>query len=175
MSGCWTKQPFTDKPGPRLGFVGDSITWQSTTDINAHYPDSNVAIHAIVGGDTMIDSAWVAADAISVPDVEVINLGTNDARRVEAGQVSMTDVLARFDQFAAIFPCVVFVTVDTHNPSWAPADAQTINDHLRTFPHVADWDATLTPADFDSLDDPHPNETGRQELLSTIDAAKALC
>ena len=69
------------------------------------------------------------------------------------------------------------VTVNTHNPSWTPAAAQAINDHVRAMPRivVADWDQALVPTDFDAADNPHPNETGRQHLIAVEDAAINRC
>jgi hypothetical protein len=88
-------------------------------------------------------------------------------------------VTGRLDAFAAAFPaatCVVFVTVNSHNPSWAPANARAINDHMRaSFPHVADWDAAVQPSYFAAPDTPHPDAAGRQALLALEDQAMAGC
>jgi lysophospholipase L1-like esterase len=189
-SSCATTQTFTDSGAPKIAFVGDSITVQSTVDINAHYSGSDdVAIHAVVGIDTYFEASTVADDAALAPAVEIINLGTNDARRIGSPWMSgstviepaqtVDDITGRLDTFAAEFPpttCVVFVTVNTHNPSWGAANAQAIDDHIRVaFPHVADWDAAWSASDFDTPDNPHPNEVGRQALLSLEDAAIAGC
>jgi hypothetical protein len=183
-------QKFANTGAPKLQFVGDSITIQSAPDINAHYhKHHDVAIDAIGGSVTWLMTGTVAAEAALKPAAEVINLGTNDAGSIGVpwivdGQVIMpaqtlADVLGRFDTFAAEFPattCVVFVTVDTHNPGWAPANAQAINDHIRaSFAHVADWDAAWQASYFDQPNDPHPNETGRQALLALEDTAIAGC
>ena len=71
---------------------------------------------------------------------------------------------------------MIFVTVNTHNPSSSPGNAQLINDHLRaTAAHVVDWDAAWQSEDFDTPDNPHPNEIGRQALLGLEDQAIAAC
>jgi lysophospholipase L1-like esterase len=115
------------------------------------------------------------------PDVEIIELGTNDANHIAdplpkqlAGSRTVAQVNARLDLFDALFAastCVVFVTVNTHNPSWHPRYGRAINDHIRAkFAHVADWDAAWKASYFAVPDDPHPNAAGRQALI-TVDAA----
>jgi hypothetical protein len=114
----------------------------------------------------------------------VINLGTNDATRISK-QLRLpepTPTLAaidhRFDMFSKEFPrttCVLFVTVNTHNPSWSPRNAAAINGHIRMFAHVVDWDKAWRSSYFDRPDDPHPNEVGRQALLQIEDQAIAKC
>jgi hypothetical protein len=193
-SACATLQPFTGSGLPKIQFVGDSITVLSTADINAHYrPSHDVAIDALVGVDTFLMAHDVAGEAALSPAVEVINLGTNDASRIgipiygtyhgeqiliEPAQ-TIGDITSRLDGFEAEFPsttCVVFVTINTHNPSWGPSDAQKLNDHIRaTYAHVADWDAAWRSTYFDSADNPHPNETGRQALIALEDRAIAGC
>jgi hypothetical protein len=180
-SSC-TSQPFTANGKPRLAFVGDSITVQSTDDINAHYEaDYGVKITALVGVGVKDAAPWVAHDAAQTPAIEVINLGTNDAASIAGlnrDNETVDEVNAELDAFDSEFPdsCVVFVTVNTHNPSWGPAQAAEIDAHIRaTFPHVADWDAAYDPSYFDRTDTPHPNETGRQALLALEDAAIAGC
>lgn len=196
-SSCTTDQPVTGNGNPKLEVVGDSITVQSTADLNAHFGTTyDVGIHAVFGSDTFIMAPNVRADAATSPTVEIIDLGTNDSARlglaitgtkdgqpivIEPAQ-TIDDIDGRLDSFAAEFPastCVVFVTVNTHNPSWGPANAQAIDDHLRgdptLFPHLADWDEAYSPTYFDGSDTPHPNEAGRQALLGLEDAAIASC
>ncbi len=177
LSACTTHQLFDAmSSNPKLQFDGDSITVQATNDIDAHYGGTyNVAIEATVGTDTLAQMGNVVAQAALVPDVEIIDLGTNDARTGKA----VADVLARLDQMAAAFSpatCVIFVTTNSHNPSWGPAEAAEIDAHERsTFAHVADWDAVLVPADFPNVDNPHPNAVGRQHMLQVEDDAIAGC
>ena len=166
------RQEFTGSGLPKLQFLGDSITVQSALDINAHYAATyDLSIHAAVGLGT--HQTGVGTDASLNPNIEIINLGTNDAAK------GVTDAPAMLYAFAAAFPattCVVFVTINTHNPSWGPTLAQAINDHVRaTFPHVADWDAAWDASYFDAPDNPHPNAAGRQALLHAEDAAIATC
>jgi lysophospholipase L1-like esterase len=193
-ASCRTIQPFAGTGAPTLQFTGDSITVQSTADINAHFKaNHDVGIEAFVGADTREQASQVARDAATSPAIEVINLGTNDAARIGVDQYAtingkrvlidpastMEQVLARFDVFVAEFSattCLVFVTVNTHNPSWEPANAATINDHLRAIsPHLVDWDAAWKASYFDAPDNPHPNATGRQALLALEDQAIAGC
>jgi ABC-type glycerol-3-phosphate transport system substrate-binding protein len=76
-------QPFTESAKPKRAFAGDSITFQSVADINAHYRNRyNVAIVAANGVDTYFAAQFVAEQAVQAPAVEVINLGTNDANLI---------------------------------------------------------------------------------------------
>lgn len=170
---------------PTMRAVGDSITVMSAPDIHARYDATySVTIGAAIGLDTYLAAPMVAAAAAAKPKVAFIDLGTNDAQRMGQdfgpGDPAQTpeSVNARLDTFAAEFPattCVVFVTVNTHNPSWGPVAAQAINDHVRTFAHVADWDAAWNPADYATADNPHPTAAGRQHLLDVEAAAMASC
>jgi hypothetical protein len=193
-AACSTAQPFMGSGAPTIQFTGDSITVQSTLDINAHYQSTyDVGIDAVSNADSW-QLAWrFPLDAATSPDIEVVNLGTNDAARVGVAQYAnnngqlvqtepawtMEEVLARYDAIVAEFApttCLVFVTVNTHNPTWGPANAATINDHLRAIaPHLVDWDAAWDASYFDLAGDPHPNEAGRQALLALEDQAIADC
>jgi hypothetical protein len=186
-ASCTTQAP-AHNGKPIIEFAGDSITAQSTDDINAHFnpdplnPAWDIGIRALTG-EKAIDAraaADIATQALDLPAVEVINLGTNDANVIAAeGSTETVDqVTAALTAYNAEFPtsCVVFVTIDTHNPSWGPEPAGEINDFIRTnFPHVADWDSALVPEDLLKPDNPHPNESGRQHLLAVEDAAIAGC
>ncbi|MDQ1478598.1 MAG: GDSL-like Lipase/Acylhydrolase family [Actinomycetota bacterium] len=174
---CSTTQSIVGDGRPTLQFVGDSITFQSTDDINAHYGTAHdVGIWAIVGATTLEAAAEVAVEAKAGPDIEVINLGTNDAHTETATELAGT--LSRLKAMRSEFrasTCVVWVTINENNPTWGPENARTINALLRTFAHVADWAAANVPADFPRADTPHPNETGRQHLLAIEDRAIAGC
>lgn len=175
----------TPAPKRTVRFIGDSITWQSAASTHAHYDTTyDVTVLGVVGATTWVDSNLVALDAQAAPNIEVINLGTNDAHvmPIQPGHWeppgTLDDTLARLSQFAAEFPsstCVVWVTVNDHNPSWNPANADRINDLLRTFPHVADWATAYDPADYAYVDNPHPNAVGQQHLLQVEDQAIATC
>jgi hypothetical protein len=188
-ASCSTNQPPAHNGKPILQFDGDSITFQSTADINAHYNTTyDVGINALVGTDTYLEAGQIGVEAAEAPAVEVINLGTNDAVRIGAPAIwweptqTLADIAGRFDTFATEFPastCVVFVNVNAHNPSWHPTNAQAIDDYLAAnptiFPHVVDWNTAWQPSYFDTPDNPHPNETGRQALLALEDTAIAGC
>lgn len=189
-ASCSTSQPFSNSGLPKIQFVGDSITHAAAGAINARYgATQDVAIEATIGLDTYFQAPKIADQAALSPDVEVINLGTNDAHRMDEAwvlngtviepQQTLADVTGRLDTFAAEFPastCVVFVTTNTHNPSWSPANALAIDDHIRaSFPHVADWDVAWQASYFDVPDDPHPNAVGREALLTLVDEAIATC
>lgn len=187
-----TVQSFSNSGLTKLAFQGDSITFQSTADINAHYgANYDVAIHATVGVDTSMRGDAVAADAAQDPAIEIINLGTNDAVRIgTATPPTIDDVTGRLELFATEFPastCIIFVNINTHNPDWGPANAQAIDDFFSQnpliFPHVVPWDAAWQASNFipgkngtaANPDGPHPNETGRQLLLKLEDQAIQGC
>lgn len=181
---CTTNQLPAHNAKPVIDFNGDSITYLATAAINAHYgATSDVGINATVGMTTKEQAFTVKKQALDVPAVEVINLGTNDARDSANGSGETVDQAnAELDLFNSEFPhsCVVFVTVDSHNPSWGPTFAAAVDAHIRaTFSHVADWDSALVPfgpgGDFIKADDPHPTNAGNQHLLSVEDAAIATC
>jgi hypothetical protein len=182
---AYTDQPFTDSPLPKLQFEGDSITHQSAPDTYRHYtPRFNVAIRAQVGTTTTLEERNIEDQSDIPPDVEVINLGTNDAVSVQRGVTTLDNVLGRFTRIASEFPpntCMVLVTVNTHNPTWAPTFAQAINDRLAqlatTRPHtvLADWNGAWQPSFFNQPDSPHPNERGRRAMLAVEDRAIAQC
>src|SRR5882724_12041463 len=137
-SSCTKTRRYDGSKLARLQFAGDSITFFSTNDINAHYAGRyDVAIDATVGIDTYTIAPDLPAHARSAPAVEIIDLGTNDANRIAdpranepAATQTVAEVNARLDRFNALFPastCVVFVTVNTHNPSWHPQNGKAIN------------------------------------------------
>jgi hypothetical protein len=183
-ASCSQKSP---SPKPRLDIVGDSIAFESTADIHAHFDGHyRVKVTATFGFTTWRQQFAVAADAADPPAKEIIELGTNDAVRIDhpsptgdGPPPTLADVTGRLDTFAREFPkstCVIFVTVSTHNPTWSPANAHAIDDHIRSrFAHVADWDRAWKPSYFDTAGDPHPNESGRQALLALVDTALDDC
>ena len=195
-----TSLPFDPNSSlPKLQFEGDSITHQSAADIYEHFRRRyNLAIQAKIGISTLEEVPTnTAAQAELRPRIEVINLGTNDAVRAERASASpgtnplmprrarsIDEVLDNFTTIANQFPtstCLVFVTVNTHNPSWAPANAKRVNERLAQIamsrPHtvLADWNAAWRPKYFDRSDNPHPNERGRRALLVLEDRAIARC
>lgn len=190
-SSCSVSQQYVGSGAPKLQFLGDSITVQSANDIDARFGNAfDVAIDAFVGADTYLQAATAAAETANSPAIEVINLGTNDAARMNktwyltSGDVlepaqTLDDITGRLDAFAAEFPastCVIFVTVNTHDPSWAPENATAINDHIRAnFAHVADWDAAWSAEYFARPDDPHPNAAGRAALIDLEEQSLATC
>ena len=179
-------QAFSGSGRPKLQFEGDSIILQARGDIDRRFGGSyDVAVEATVGFDTLLEAKHVAQQARLHPRIEVINLGTNDANRLLTGlsvlesRQTLTAVegrLATFDHEFGPSTCVIFVTVNSHNPSWNPAGARAINAYLRSHAaHLADWDAAWSAGYFDRPDTPHPNEKGRQALLAVIGRAMAGC
>jgi hypothetical protein len=192
-------QKFSNTGQPKVQFEGDSITYRSTPDINRRFRDRyDVAIQATIGVSAASEWKNIVAQSALRPDIEVVNLGTNDAARVGeavAGDVNgkhvtvvpaqaLDQTLDRFDAVVAKFPpstCLVFVTVTTHNPTWGPDNARVINERLKELARrrdgmvLADWDAAWQASYFDDADDPHPNETGRRALLNIEQEAIDKC
>lgn len=172
----------TDRTKPKLAISGDSITVLATHALVDEFrPNFNISIHARIGISTGGMSSGIAEDARERPDVEIISLGTNDVRCTDARgcgvgfyripQFNAATVETRLDSFAAEFPattCVVFVTINTHNPSWNPAGARKLNTYLRTKSHVLDWDAMWKSGYFDEADSPHPNAVGNEVLAKAL-------
>jgi hypothetical protein len=188
---CAVSLAYRHNGKPRLQFDGDSVTAGASNDILAKWGDQyDIAINALVGTTTTIEAHSVRIESRLEPSVAVIELGTNDAIcpsdptnglcgfPVSAGYVSK-GVTGRLQTFADEFPkstCVIFVVPDDHNPSWGPAQVKVIDAYERAhFAHLADWQAAYRPSYFDTPDQPHPNEKGRQALLSLIDHAMKGC
>jgi hypothetical protein len=200
-ASCATLQGYTNSGAPKIQFEGDSITVGETDDINARYGATfDVSIEANVGATAYEKMPGIVTDATHHPQVAVIDLGTNDSLIAITGRTRtvngvtspwdpvepITNVEARLDTIAGEFApgCVVFVTINTQDPSFygtnvtqGIANAQALNDHIRSMPgiQVADWDANLTPADFDPSDQTHPNEVGNQAMLALINQAIGRC
>ncbi len=178
-------QLFRGTGQPKLQFVGDSILWMSSSVMNERFGSRyDVAINAGIGDDTVAQATTVAASAALDPKIVVVDLGTNDAVRLNharpySPRQTLAEVTGRFQQFSQAYPpgtCVVFVTVNTHNASWNPAGAKAINAYLVShFAHIADWNAVWSPSYFDQRDSPHPNPKGRRALAAVIDRAVAAC
>jgi hypothetical protein len=71
---------------------------------------------------------------------------------------------------------VVFVSIDTSDPTWGPVYVGDINSHMASHvAHIADWADTLTPTDYAQPDDPHPNSAGNAQLAQVIQQAVQGC
>jgi hypothetical protein len=171
-------QAYRNDGKPRLQVDGDSIAYLAAAEINAALRSQwDVAIDATVGMDTYLAQPLVRSEQEKSPIAEVVELGTNDATRIPGGVVgngirleppqTVAAVTGRLAQLARAFPCVVFVTVNTHNPSWSPANARAINAWIRARPHVADWDRAWKSRYFPKPD-PHPNAAGKAALAALI-------
>ena len=179
-----------DPSNPSIEFFGDSITASASAELRAQFGSNyRVGIVAYGGAPTSWLTNMIDAAAKTPPDVVVINLGTNDAYcrpglcngdqyylpRPVFNEAAVND---RLDSFFRVFPaktCVIFVNINTHNPSWGPKNAALINAHLAKFPRVVDWDGAWTPSWFYSVDDSHPNAAGRRALAALIAVKVTTC
>jgi lysophospholipase L1-like esterase len=186
---CVVAKPYDHNGRPRLQLDGDSISALIGPAVQARFDGTyDVAIQATVGTNTRLEQNGVAEQSRQPPDVEVIELGTNDANcTVAAGNPILCGtprpfdgaaVTGRLQHFNDEFPaktCVIFVTPDDHNPTWNPANVDVIDAYERAhFPRIVDWQKAYRPTYFDAAD-PHPNAVGQRALLDLIAKAVAAC
>lgn len=168
-----------------VAVVGDSITHEAEAELRAALgtiPD--VTVTALVGrpGGTFADLQDDADEvAASVPDIVVINLGSNDALK----QVDTETTLAEVDAMCDKFPesLIVAVAVTTRfTDSWFDVRAQAVNDHLRAGRDergvpaaVVAWDEIVAADDAAApagdpilTDGLHPSLRGRARLARAV-------
>ena len=93
-----------------IQFIGDSITAQSQADLHAHYDGKyGTSVIEYVGADAWFFKDLVAQQAAKPPNIEVINLRTNDANRTVTPNPpepvqAIDDILGRLDTFRASSP-----------------------------------------------------------------------
>lgn len=148
-----------------------------------------VGINATGGAPTSWYAEAIARNARTPPDVIVIDLGSNDAyctpRRCpnEPPYIPRPDfdevtVDATLNGFRSAYPasaCVIFVNINTHNPTWGPENARLVDAYLATFPRVVDWNDAWQPDWFSQPDDPHPNLAGQRALARLVATQVAAC
>lgn len=191
LLGCETHQPYSDNGAPKIGIVGDSLTvisaFDGTVDATFH-PAYDTDVEAKFGqtAEDPATATWLHTAAAPGPRAVVIELGTNDARREEISIATVEATLASLDdQARASEPgyvgtdCVVYMTVDTTNPSWGPDRAAAINTWVRQQPHYYDWDETVRTWQgdplFDRPDDPHGTVLAFQTMMNGLRAAIDAC
>ena len=189
-------QPYADDGRTKVGILGDSLSVQGTQGGSsgaAFGPTYDLAVEAIVGNRAIFDTEngpdpywnldWIDQLAGPGPRAVVIELGTNDAGAIRDGRVTVAQVIdgleALGDRATRSAPgfvgtdCVVYVTVDTTNPSWGPTQAEALNDWIRDQPYVYDWDAWVSDGHdglpyFPATDDPHATAAGYDVLYNGI-------
>ena len=180
-------------PRPSVAVLGDSITFESETELRAALAEATaVDLTALVGrpgktfAELLADGERIAA---TDPDLVVINLGTNDALK----GVPVEDTRLDLDALYAALPDALIVAVAvTTRFSGSPFDvrAQAINDRLRAGCRdgarpvaVVAWDQIVAADDANQADSPaldpilsdglHPTPRGRARLADAIAAAVA--
>jgi hypothetical protein len=137
--------PYDGPPGtPTVAFVSDSVLGMAQ---DVMIPNLRLD-HQVAW--TRTNAARVAelqsyADEVAGtnPDSVVISAGTNDV----FGRLPPSQIIAQLQAMVAKFSgsCVTIVTLNTNIPD---ADIQTrsqqVNDWIRTWPQVADWDAWVS-------------------------------
>jgi hypothetical protein len=166
--------------GPRVAVIGDSITVISAEDIHAAlHPEYASSITAAIGIKTDAQLVTAQRYVATDPSVVVINLGTNDVSAHDSPESFRHEM----DAIVGLFPdrCVVVTTLTTQPPvsKEFAARAAAYNEYLRTFPHVADWDAVLAQAVRNgeqlTSDGVHPNDEGQRRYAALLAAAVRLC
>jgi hypothetical protein len=167
---------------PRIGVLGDSVTFMGTDEIRAALDRSHqVRIRAFVG--MRVDGTVGAlrlrqADLLAADqtDVIVINLGTNQGHMQDDGSIAVTSMAPDYAALVASFRandaaraerglppvCVVGVTVmDTATPELFDSDNDLARDLNAAIPtlvdEVADWAPVSAPY---TNGNPHPSDEG---------------
>jgi hypothetical protein len=172
-----TFQPYVGPSNaPKLYIDGDSITFGSTADLNTQFaPAYQVRIDGWSGNTTRGMLPEARSAATTSPDVAIIELGTNDP----VHGLTIADSQTWLRALNTAFPtttCVIFVTPWSGTANRAPGTLAAISAYERaTFPHLADWDALATPADYAGGDGIHPTPSGNLHLMQVYAAAVATC
>jgi hypothetical protein len=172
-----TFQPYVGPSNaPKLYVDGDSITFGSNTDVNTQFaPAYQVRIDRWSGNTTKGMLPEARSAATTSPDVAIFELGTNNP----VHGLTIADSQNWLQALNAAFPattCVIFVTPWSGTANRAPGTLAAIDAYQRaTFPHLADWDALTTPADYAGGDGVHPTPSGNLHLLQVYAAAVAAC
>lgn len=177
--------------GPTVAMAGDSITFWSTSAINAALASKyRYSVTGVNGYETEAAKWIIDGYAPLKPDVFVMDLGTNDSGRIARGTTTLADyesrVLAFVDELRG--SCFVVTTITTHVTSATSdiadarnAAARDINDWLHaTFPNnVIEWDTTVADALASGTvylpDEIHPNGVGQKALASLVTSAAGRC
>jgi hypothetical protein len=163
---------------PRLYVGGDSITADSVNDINAHFQSSfQVRIDGWSGASSERMAPNTQDAAASMPDVAVIELGTNDPTPYYNMTLDQSETwLEQINSYFAPSTCVIFVTPWHGTIQRPPGSLEAIAQFERVaFPRLADWDQAATAADYTGGDGIHPNATGLLHLVQVEATAIAGC
>lgn len=138
---------------PSAFFIGDSIAEGAQSYIAAALPDWTTGFDAVIGRPSSggVTPAQTQGQADPLPDVVVVELGTND----QSADVFRANALAILDALRDV-PLVVWQTAHGPMDTIPPIDAA-IHDVVARYPNtaVADWDKYVTP-DMLGSDGVHP-------------------
>ncbi len=166
-----------------VAVLGDSITHEAEAELRAALGAlPGVTVTAIVGrpGGTFADLQDDADEvSASVPDVVVINLGSNDALKQVATETTLAELEAMYEKFPESMVVAVAVTT-RFTDSWFDVRAQAVNDHLRARRDqwgvpaaVVAWDEIVAADDAILHDGLHPTARGRARLAGAVAEAVA--
>jgi hypothetical protein len=175
--------PYDGPPGtPRVAFVSDSVLGMAEDVMIPNLRLDHQVSWARTNAARVADLQGYADEvAASNPDSVVISAGTNDV----FGRLSPSDTIAQLQAMVAKFSnsCVTLVTLNTNIPDDDIKNrSQQVNDWIRTWPQVADWDAWVTsyyaagqpigPLFYDLI---HVMPVGEPFLTDVVDNAARRC
>jgi hypothetical protein len=176
-SACYSGDP----NGPRVGILGDSITWLSQSNLASSIsPDFSYDIQSYPGA-TMADMFPELEDLLNEPQGApqdlIINLGTNDVHLFDTNADAWQASLYYESVVSQATSCVIFVNVSTYADGFvngqpiAEAINAAIDQSVAVNPnfHLLDWNAFVHTGDnYETYIDPgtlvHPNALGEGEL-----------
>jgi hypothetical protein len=193
MSGMLLTACYVGNPsGPKVGIVGDSITWYSATDLtNTLGPWYDVDISGEPGytiGEQLPQIERMISSDSPPPQDWVINLGTNDAIQAGYGNFE-TGWQADFNQEIALTnyaACVVLFTINLnadHFEGGSGDVAEELNTQIEALAdlepwhfRVIDWNDLVASDPFWMMPDGiHPNVIGQQDLSDWVALALQSC
>jgi len=168
-----------------VALLGDSITHEAEPELRAALAFTTIG--TVIGRPGMTateagpDAELIAADFIAaeLPEIVVVNLGTNDALK----NVATAETLAALDGiYATLRPTRIVAVAVTTRFSGSEFDnrVQAINDHLRARCQaggnpvsVVAWDEIVAADEALLSDGLHPTPRGRARLAAAVAATVA--
>jgi len=175
--------PYEGAPGtPRVGFVSDSVLGMTEDMMVPDLRRDRQVSWARTNAAKVVELQGRADDyAASDPDVVVISAGTNDVFARQSPSQTIAQLQAMVAKFSE--SCVTIVTLNTNiTDADIKARSQQVNNWIRQWPQVADWDAWVSkyyadgspygPLFYDLI---HVTPAGKPHLTHVINTAARRC